>query len=605
MQRGFCLFGLALILSLFGGTSSLRAEELVLEIDTPQSPPTWALLERELLRANSAACKEFFERYFDDRGYLMCVERWGGDDGPDDAIENLRDWLILHSAGGSDEILQMYKKAWEGHLQQYTDAKTTHVPFARDGMYYKEFPVMFDWVHNGEGLCVFNLQGLSDPRDRMFQQRTRRFAGFYMNEDPGALNYDPEKKIIRSLFNGSRGPMLRKATAVDWAGDPVEVQFRFQPRHNERTYAEMLAHFKDYNDVPGDHPLNLRATWLVINAYMLSHEEKYRKWLLEYVDAWRERMLANNGIIPSNIGRDGKIGGDANGKWYGGVYGWGFSVNDPVVNKPAHRNRHADGFAGFMNAYVLTKNDKYLAPWRKQIDIVNSHKKEIDGKEMYPHMYGDQGWYNYTPLKYNLNALPLYFLSMLPEDRAHVKSSGWLDWLEGNNPQYAEKALRSDLEEVRKQIQRIRNDNTTPDTRLSDDSMMNNPASVLSLIELAFAGLAPGNSGSIMHCRLRYFDPEARRAGLPEDVAALVEKMSNEEITLQLVNTSAVTARSVVVQTGGYAEDECQAVVVGKTSHPVNSRDFRVNLAPGCGTKLVIKTNRFTHKPTFTFPWDR
>src|SRR6516165_7216841 len=62
--------------------------EPVLTIETPMSPPTWALLERELLRANTAACREFFEKYLDDRGYLLCVERWGGDDGPDDAIEN-------------------------------------------------------------------------------------------------------------------------------------------------------------------------------------------------------------------------------------------------------------------------------------------------------------------------------------------------------------------------------------------------------------------------------------------------------------------------------------------------------------------------------------
>ena len=33
-------------------------------------------------------------------------------------------------------------------------------------MYYKEFPVMFDWVHNGEGLSVFNLQGLSNRTTR-------------------------------------------------------------------------------------------------------------------------------------------------------------------------------------------------------------------------------------------------------------------------------------------------------------------------------------------------------------------------------------------------------------------------------------------------------
>src|SRR4051794_40864641 len=60
----------------------------VVSIDTPLSPPTWALLERQLLQANSRACRLFYDRYFDERGYFECVERWGGDDGPDDAIEN-------------------------------------------------------------------------------------------------------------------------------------------------------------------------------------------------------------------------------------------------------------------------------------------------------------------------------------------------------------------------------------------------------------------------------------------------------------------------------------------------------------------------------------
>ena len=57
-----------------------------------------------------------------------------------------------------------------------------------------------------------------------------------MNEDPGAPNYDPKHKIIRSLFNGSRGPLLRKATALDWAGDPIEVENRFRLGHGERSY---------------------------------------------------------------------------------------------------------------------------------------------------------------------------------------------------------------------------------------------------------------------------------------------------------------------------------------------------------------------------------
>ena len=42
-----------------------------------------------------------------------------------------------------------------------------------------------------------------------------------------------------------------------------------------------------------------------------------------------------------NIGLDGKIGGAAGGKWYGGVYGWGFTVEDAArPDKLAHRNQH-------------------------------------------------------------------------------------------------------------------------------------------------------------------------------------------------------------------------------------------------------------------------
>ena len=280
------------VFSLLSIESALEGD-VTIHVESPMAPPTWALLERELLKANAVACEEFFETYFDERGYLLCVERWGGDDGPDDAIENVADWPILHALGGDDSILTMYRKAWEGHLKQYTNAKTVDVPFARDGMYYKEFPVMMDWMHNGEGLRVFNLQGLSDPDNLNFQKRVRRYAGFYMNEDPGAQNYDFKHKIIRSMFNGSRGPLMRKTTGLDWAGDPIEVENRFHLGHGERTYAEMLAHFKDYTDTLGDHPQNLSATTLALNAYILTGDAKYKDWLLDYVEAWLDRMVGS------------------------------------------------------------------------------------------------------------------------------------------------------------------------------------------------------------------------------------------------------------------------------------------------------------------------
>jgi hypothetical protein len=139
---------------------------------------------------------------------------------------------------------------------------------------------------------------------------------------------------IRSLFTGGCGPLLRKATALDWAGDPIEVRNWFDLRHGERSYEEMLAHFKDYTDVVGDHPQNLMATALALTAYMGTGEARYRDWVLGYVDAWRQRILDNDGVIPTNVGLDGKIGSAAGGKWYGDIYSWGFTVTVPQTGRP-------------------------------------------------------------------------------------------------------------------------------------------------------------------------------------------------------------------------------------------------------------------------------
>ncbi len=573
-------------------------------IETPMEPPGWALLEREFLRAETRACQEYFERYFDDRGYLECFERWGGDDGPDDAIENLSDWPILHAIGASNVILDLYKKGWEGHLRQYTKARTTDVEFARDGMYFKEFPVMFDWLHHGEGLTPFNLQGLSDPEDARFQSRVKRFAGFYINEDPGAPNYDSQYKIIRSLINGSRGPLLRKATALDWAGDPVEVKNRFRLGHGEDSYPQMLEHFQDYNDVAGDHPQNLLATTLALNAYMLTHEVKYREWLLEYVNAWRQRAIDNGDVVPTNIGLDGKIGGQTGGKWYGGVYGWGFTVNNPATGKPVHRNTHHLGIVGFGNAYLLTGDDRYLDVWRRQIEAVNAQKKVVDGETLYPHMYGDHGWYDYTPRMYNHGALELYYWSMRADDRKRLPDGGWLDFLEGKDPGYPERALRADFAALRQKIVAIRNDPTTPDTRLADDPLPLNPALVNSLVELMLGGLYPGHRGAPLHCRVRYFDPFRHRAGLPEDVGALVDGMTADETSLILVNINQSEPRSVLIQTGAYAEHQCQSVSIGDDETPINASNFSIRLAPGTGARLILKMKRYANPPTLSFPWN-
>ncbi len=583
-------------------------------IDTPMAPPEWALLQREALRVQSEAAEAFYAKYFDAQGYFQCFERWGANDGPDDAIENCNDWPYLHALGGSDRVKDLYTQAWEGHLKQYTEAHTVETTIARDGMYHREFPVMSDWQHLSEGLSVFNLMGLSDPRNPAFHDRARRFSGFYTGEDTEAKNYDPRRKLIRSMINGSKGPMLRKATALDWAGDPFDPTGFFM-EHGESTYQETLDHYVEYTDVVGDSPLNLQSTSLVMNAYMISGERKYRDWLTSYIDAWIARARKNGNILPSFVDLDGRIGGKRK-QWYGNVYGWDFSPVDPVTGKREDRNRVPRSIVAFMNAYLLTGDDKYLQVWRDQADAINAQTKLIDGKPHAPTMFGKDGWYSYKPGSYRANGLDIWYMSMRESDLARADADHpWVNYLKGRNSAYPVTALRESLDAVRRKMDGVAKDTTTKDTRLADAMLKFNPATVTPLLHLMCGAIhiarptwsksSPAQGGALMYARLRYFDPVRKRAGIPEDLAALVSELSDETTTVTLVNTHPFRTRTITIQAGGYGEHQLTGMEIGGVMKPLNSNQVTLEIVPGSGATIRLRHRRHANAPTLSFPWDR
>jgi hypothetical protein len=605
---------------------------LVLDATTPVAPPRWALLQRRLIEVQGAAVAEFHARYFDDRGFLKCVPRWSGDDGPDDALENVLNWTVLHALGADDAIIGLYKHALEGHFQQYTEARTKDVAIGRDGMYYQDFHACFDWFHHGEAWSPVFMQGLSDPNDRMLTARMRRWTGWYAGENPHVPNYDKTHKVIRSFFNGSRGPMLRQATALDWAGDPIEIEGRFDGAlHGETSYDEMLEHFRDYTDVVGDNHVNLGATTLGLTAFALTGETRWRDWVIEYLDAWLARADRNGGLIPSSVGPDGTV--ETGYGWYGGVYGWGFSVMQiPWKGRVAHRAYHTRTPYSLANGLLLSGGTQYVSGFRRMIDIVNANARTTDGHTEYPHMYGrldrleriergqslaglpahgPEGWYEYRPRPFAPSALPVWFWT---HDRTVLKlldeTPRWVRFLDGDDPTYAEDALAADLDAVRKKVDGFRSDAKSTDTTMSDDMNHNNPATVSALIQLTTGGLPTGRDVHALHCRLRYFDPERRRAGLPRDVAALVETFDAESVTVTFVNVSPIETRTVIVQGGAYNEHRLISVTVadvegGEANEAVSTGNapFAVRLAPGVGTRLRIAMVRYANAPTFAFPW--
>ena len=596
-----------------------------IEVDAPMPPPEWALLERTLLDANSRAVEAFAKRYLDERGYLLHTPRWGTLDGPDDAIETFYNWTLLHALGGSDAVLELYKRGLEGHLRQYGELRTELTPLASNGAYHREFITQSDWFHTGEGMRAFLLMGHSDPENPALVERMRRFADMYTGEDAAVGNYDPERKIIRSLWNGSLGPMLRKATVYDWVGDPVPGKFHLL--HNpardtqlldlEAWYPRMLSHCDEYLDSVGDTFLNLAATLLSTNAYALTGEQKYRAWTLEYLDAWKERAAATGGMIPSNIGLDGALGGAHDGQWWKGTYGWNFTIFDGELQQVAHRNYFtAASFQGFANGLLLTGDQSYIDVLRKQMDRILAAARAEDGRTLLPTMYGDpRGYrfdgeaefYRFQPVTYSDRLAEIYLWSMDEADLARVplEDEPWIAFLQGQNPEYPQRAMRADLEYIRERLAKMREDDTTAATRLADYLLGIMPAATDTLSRLTVGGYFPRGRIWVLHSRLRYFDPERRRAGLPPGVAALVHELTDDSVSVTLVNLDQGEPREVAVQAGGYAEHQFTQVEFGGQTRDIDASAVTVRLAPGAGQRLTFGLKRYANRPDLAFPWNR
>jgi hypothetical protein len=298
----------------------------------------------------------------------------------------------------------------------------------------------------------------------------------------------------------------------------------------------------------------------------------------------------------------------------------------PRNGKLAHRAYHHRVPYPMANGLLLTGDMRYLTMLRRQLDIVNGNAKQENGQTLYPHMYGrldrlehlrergsldelpasgPEGWYEYRPQKFAPGAAALYYwtgdrsvLELLPE------TPRWVRFLDGQDDGYAEAALEADLETLRRKIELMRADTRSPDCSMSDDMNDMNPATIGALTQLMLGGIPTGRDVHALHARLRYFDPARRRAGLPEHVAALVERMTDDSVTLQLVNLDPLEFRTVIVQGGAYAEHQVTTVQVegGETSD-VDHTSFVVRLAPNAGIRLKIGQKRYANLPTLAFPW--
>ena len=550
-------------------------------------PPAWAILQRDLFDLLDRAWREFVRDFTGQDGRLIYHDRLTSRDGADDFYETFFNWPQLYLLGGADDLLAQSNRHWEGVTRQLTEL----------GMLREEYERGYDWFHQGESMLMCYFLCMAAPQQ--WTDRALRFAELYV--DPAHGNYDPAHRIIRGphngsdpgrdgLFDGESYPWLPQEAAMygfplDWLppGDGVDSRLGDQMRLRIGV---------------GDTAVNLAATGLVLNAWLLSGERRYRDWITEYVGAWRNRAAGNGGLLPDNVAPDGTVGGRLEGRWYGGHYGWSWPHGWYSVGQAAT--------VAALAAATTTGDDSYLDLVRPALDAVIDQGKVMAyedadsslqsrwraelGPDVHtpilhvPHRYDDRGWFDYNPV---MLAVPtaLWHHTASADDRDRLdqlraatgydarsvrsfrnkEEAGheqpWLAFLAGENPDYPVRMLAAAQAQVRHRLARMARyrgrDVAEADIHLWQQS---NPVVTEALVQLTWGGPQVLYNGGLQQARVRYYDADARRPGLPPSVAALVSCVDPGATVVELINLDPQADRSVVVQAGAFAEHRIRVV---------------------------------------------
>jgi hypothetical protein len=589
--------------------------------------PRWAVLERRLLELLDAGWREFERRFCEPDGRLRYPGRMRGRDGVDDFYEPFFNWPALYRLGGADELIGAAKHHWEGVTRQLTEA----------GFVSDEYEIGYDWFHQGESLGLLLGICAADPADERFRARAQRFAGYYLPGSP-TLNYDPASRTIVAPHTGSEGP--RWGVGEDW-----EAYSADQPGM-ERYGLPLLDvdGIRSWDDLAapgaaaamgramqarmgrGDTAVNLAATSLAVNAWLYDHDPAFADWVIDYVDAWRERAEANGGMLPDNVGPSGVVGELHDGAWWGGHYGWTWP-----------HGLHSIGSAvtvAALNTVLLTGRLDRLDLARAVFDRVLEHAEigddialrgslgpgwaeklgaTPDTRELLvPYRHGPGGWFDFHPVPLS-PLLWLEWVSQAPADAqrtARVRAASesewgavrwfrdkeeqgheapWAEFLAGRNPDYPERALELAIGQTLRQRALIAAAPDAPDDGDIHFWQRLNPVVTEVLTQLVTGAQPPVYYGGLGFARLAVGDALRARPGLPPDVAMLVGAIGETTVSAELVN-SGEDERVVALTAGAFGEDAVESVhyTVAGEGYPGDPHQYGIpDAEPGTRIRAV------------------
>jgi hypothetical protein len=308
------------------------------------------------------------------------------------------------------------------------------------------------------------------------------------------------------------------------------------------------------------------------------------------------------------------------GKWWGGYYGWRWPHGFMTIIEPLT--------IAAMNTVLLTGDMSYLEIPRGQIDRLVELGRLEGGERLIPYRRTDDGWTSFRPLRPH-HLAQIWYMSQSQGDRERIEQfpqvqTHWLEvapgrgkgddihfgpwycYLDGRNPDYPRLILEAQYTEVLRRLDMMRRDDGDPQAWDVHHWQEINPIQTEALVQLTCGGPQIIYHGGLLHIRLRYFDAEAKRPGLPQNVAALVSGLDGDSTTVQLINLSPLHQRRLIVQAGAFGEHSFTEVrcleAEGETTVDINSKHFEVILPPGCTITLKLGMRRYCHTPGYEQP---
>jgi hypothetical protein len=188
-------------------------------------------------------------------------------------------------------------------------------------------------------------------------------------------------------------------------------------------------------------------------------------------------------------------------------------------------------------------------------------------------------------------------------DDIHI--APWYQYMTGQNPDYPIAIMQAQWAEVARRMDAMAHDDGNPEEWDVHHWQQINPVHTEGLIQLTCGGPQIIYHGGLLHVRLRYYDADARRPGLPPDVGALVHALDADSARVILVNTNPLEPRRLIAQAGAFGEHrftQVRDLSNASQSLSVHDKWLEVHLAPGGVVDLELGMERYVHSPSYEQP---